>query len=143
MTKEKITGIRLSSAAVDLAKERAGDWVPYEPWPGVEFKVRSTESPQFKEARDAMQRAQQMRTGVKPSQDDWSRELGLLYAEHLLLDWKGLFEDDGNTPIPYSPQLAAATLSNPAYRNVAMAVLTCAMRVGAAEIDFVTVSAGN
>ena len=129
--------VKLSSVAVDLTKEREGDWVPFPEWPGVEFKVRSVESPSFKEARDGLLRRMAKRHGDKPiPQDELTKSLGSLYAKELLLDWRGF-------DTPYDAGEAEAMLSDPAYRNVANAVAWCAARVGAIDVEYVEDAAKN
>lgn len=135
-------GIKLNSAKVDIAKERDGDWVDYPDWPGVRFKVRSVEAPLFKEARDELIRRRQAMANVRTEDDKLTQELGALYARFLLCDWAGLLDDDGK-PLPYSQALATDLLSDPAYRNLTNAVLSCAMRVGRAELVFMEGAAGN
>jgi hypothetical protein len=44
------------------------------------------------------------------------REVGKMLAKAVLLDWKGLIDDDGKE-IPYSMDVALELLTNPEYRR--------------------------
>lgn len=45
-------------------------------------------------------------------------------AEGVILDWRGVYEDDGETPIPYDAETAYQTLANPKAWEIKGAVLT-------------------
>lgn len=129
--------VKFSSITVDLEKERNGDWVSYPEWPGAEFNVNSVESPAFKEARDKLMRRLARRYGDKPiPSDGLTKDLGDLYAKHLLNGWKGF-------DMAYSADAAREALCDPAYRLLTEAVLWCAQRVGRAQVEFLEEAAGN
>lgn len=131
--------VKLKSLAVDLKKEAEGDWVPYLPWKGVRFRVRSTEIPEFKSAQEKLLRDMAKRrqsTGADIPIDEISTKIGALYVKHILTDWDGLDE-------AFSPELAEEVLTDPAYRDVLRAVEDCASRVGKAEVEFVETEAKN
>lgn len=132
--------VKLSSVVVDLAKEREGDWVPSLELPGVEFKVRSIEFPAFKYARDAQLQRLFIRHGKDPfpldEREEFDQFVRFLAAKELLLDWKGFDE-------PYGAAQAEAMRSDPSYRRIADAVLSCAARVSALEIKYVEDAAKN
>lgn len=131
--------VKLKSLAVDLKKEAEGDWVPFLPWKGVRFMVRSTETPEFTAARDKLLRdlaKQRQATGLEIPPAEIDKKLGELYAEHILLNWEGLDE-------PFTPELALEVLTDPAYREVFKAVQDCANRVGRAELEFVETETKN
>lgn len=135
-------GIRLSSLKADLVREREGDWVEVPDWEGVAFRVRSTETPAFREARDGLLRRLQAMGRGRIDHDELSAQLGRLYARHLLTGWRGICDDDGR-PIDYSPERAEALLGDPAYRLLAEAVLAAAQRLGHVEVQFVEEAAKN
>lgn len=129
--------VKLTSLKVDLEREKKGDWIPYPDWPGVSFNVSALNLPEYETARSLMlQRlAKQYKNQTIPK-DVLLVELGALYCEHILHDWKGLDEE-------YSPELARQTLTSPEYRPVISAVEWCAARVSEIEIEFTKTEQGN
>lgn len=129
--------VKFESLAVDLDKEREGDWIDYPDWDGVAFKVKSTQAPAFRTAYEHMLQKMARRYQGKPVPPDDSRQaIGDIYHKHILLDWRGLDQ-------PYSPQNAIDALTDPRFRKVFAAVDWCAQRVGDAEIEFVADAAKN
>lgn len=131
--------IKLKSLAVDLKKESDGDWVPYLPWKGVRFHVRSTAFPEFKTAQERLLRdlaKKRQVSGQDVPADEISVRLGKIFADHVLLGWEGLDE-------PYNAVVAEQVLTDPAYRDVLRAVEECASRVGQADVEFVESEAKN
>lgn len=129
--------VKLSSLRADLTREAEGDWVDYPDWPGVALHVRSLQTPAYRIARDqAAQRAARKHRGKPIPPDEVARTAGTLYADHILLGWRGLDED-------YSPERAREVLTDPAYREVVGAVEWCAARVGETDAEFVEDAAGN
>jgi hypothetical protein len=130
--------IRLKSLKADLNKEREGDWVSYPDFgdPDVAFKVRAMTNPDFqaKFDREVMKLAQ--KHGQSVPRDERDRALGQLMAEEILLDWRGLDE-------PYSPEMAMDLLTDPAYRELRVAVESCAMRLTRLKVDFVETEGKN
>lgn len=124
--------IKLSSVAVDLIAETKGAWVSSDELPGVEFKVSALNLPAFVAARsNAYNRLlRQYKKADEIPADILSSEMGALFAQHILHDWKGFDE-------PYSVETAMKTLSDPKYRPLVAAVQTCASRVGAPDIDYI------
>jgi hypothetical protein len=132
-----MTTVKLASLRADSALERAGDWVDAMSIPGVSFKVRSINYPPYTVARDMLFQRLRRKYGAKPTpQDVMTSELGKLYAQHILLDWKGFDE-------PYSAENAMQVLSDPEFRDVISAVELAAGGVGQAEIEFVEETAKN
>lgn len=138
--------LKLESLAANREKENDGDWVVIPDLGGaVSLKVRSLHFAPFVAARAVAQRRFNMRykDGNIP-EDELNSRLGALAAEHLLIDWTGFDKK-------YSPEIAASTLSDPAYRDLVGHVLWAAMQVGAAKAEFIedasknsaTPSAGN
>ena len=129
--------VRLSSLRADSALERNGDWVDAMSIPGVAFNVRSINFPRYTVARDLLLQRLRRQSGGKPiAQDTLYTELGRLYAEHILLDWRGF-------DVPYSRETAMQTLTDPEYRDVVMAVETAAGQVGQSQIEFCEDAAKN
>jgi hypothetical protein len=122
--------VKLSSLRANSALERAGDWIESTSIPGVSFKVRSINYPPYTVARNMLFQRLRRKYGAKTPEDVMTSELGKLYAEYLLLDWKGLDE-------PYSADQAMAVLSDPEFRDVVAAVEAAAGEVGQPEIEFV------
>lgn len=132
-----MTTVKLASLRADSALERAGDWVDALSIPGVSFKVRSINYPPYTVARDMLFQRFRRKYGAKPApQAVMNVELGKLYAQHLLLDWKGF-------DVPYTPEQAMEILSDDEFRDVIAAVEQAAGGVGQADIEFVDATAKN
>jgi len=129
--------VRLSSLRADSALERNGDWVDAMSIPGVAFKVRSINVASYTLHRDLLLQRLRRQSGGKPvAQDTLYTELGRLYAEHILLDWRGF-------DVPYSRETAMQTLTDPEFRDVVMAVETAAGQVGQSVIEFLDTESKN
>lgn len=129
--------VKLGSLKVDLKRESEGEWVPIPDLPGVKLKVRSFNYGPYKMANSVMLQRLARKYGRDPVPDDVkSKEVGKLYADHLLLGWEGFDVD-------YSPETALATLTDPAFRELLNHVDYAAFRVGAAEVEFIEGAAGN
>ena len=129
--------VKLSSLRTDSALECNGDWVDALSIPGVAFNVRSINFPKYVLNRDLLLQRLRRQSGGKPiAQDTLYTELGRLYAEHILLDWRGFDE-------PYSRATAMQTLTDPEFRDVVMAVETAAGQVGQSQIEFISDAAKN
>lgn len=129
--------VKLSSLAVDINAEQSGDWVDIPDLPGVALKVRSINAPAYQVARGLlMQKLRRKHGQDKPIPvNDLTVALGALYAEHLLLDWRGL-ADDNDQPLPFSTELSTSLLTNPEYRNLVQHVAYAAGRVGERDVEF-------
>jgi len=129
--------LKLKSVKTDLKAEREGDWVDYPEWPGVRFKVKSLQCPEFVEARGRLMRKLAKKYKGDPIPlDETTKELGTLVANIILLGWDGLDE-------PYTPERASEVLTDPSYRKVADAVQFCANIVGDNDEEFVEAAAKN
>lgn len=130
--------VKLSSLKSDLKKEQEGDWVPApDIGPGVAFLVRSTNYDPFRIARDTAMAALAKKYQDTPIPGDVLEETrGELFAEHLLLDWRGLDED-------FDPDLARETLRDVSHRLIRGAVFIASTKVGVGEIEFVEKTAKN
>jgi hypothetical protein len=126
--------MKLNSLKADLQREEEGDWIEITDLPGVSLKVRSITSKAYSMALSTLTQKLSRRYGQRPIPPEESlKENGKLLARHILLDWKGIDDDDGKTPMPFSPALAEEVLSNPEFRKLANAVVWAANRV--ADID--------
>lgn len=131
--------IKLNSLKSDTDKEQDGDWIDCpEIGEGVAFKVRSINYPAYQQALNAMLRRlnKTYRGGMTIPPNILDVELGKLYAKYLLLDWKGIDLD-------YSADLAAASLSDLAYRDLRAAVSSAAAQVGRSHAEYVEETLGN
>lgn len=130
--------VKLASLRANSEKERAGDWIESTSIPGVTFMVRSINYPPYTIARDQLlQRLRRKAGSNKPlAQDTLTTELGRLYAQHLLLGWKGF-------DVEYSPETAMEHLTNPEFREMVAAIENAANQVGAAELEFIESTAKN
>lgn len=138
--------VKLSSLKADLSKERDGDWIEAPDIDkSVSFFVRSTNYAPFRIARNAVFAKLARKHGNEADDipdDIRAKALGKLAVEHLLLDWKGFVDDDGQ-PIPYDEDKAAEILTDEAYRAVRGSVYLAAMKVGQAEVESVEETAKN
>jgi hypothetical protein len=126
----RVHQMKLSSLKVDIVREEEGDWIDIPDLPGVSLKVRSTNSKGYSMALSLRSQKFARKYGSRPIPPEESLKAnGSLLAEHILLDWKGLTEDDGTTEIPFNKELAAEYLQNPEYRQLANAVVWAAQRV--------------
>jgi len=129
--------IKLNSLASNTQLEADGDWIEIPELPGVELQVRSINYPAYQQAfSQLLQRMTRKygRKGVPPEEND--REMGRLYAKHLLLGWKGF-------DVEFSPEVAEETLMDPGHRDLRRHVGWAASQVGVADIEFVGEAAGN
>jgi hypothetical protein len=93
--------------------------------------------PEYQTARQLMfQRLGKTYKNQPVPSDVLTVELGTLYAQHLLHDWKGFDED-------YSPETALRTLTDPEHRLVVSAVEWCAAKVSEVDIEFAAAEQGN
>jgi hypothetical protein len=135
--------LKLSSLKADLQKEEEGDWVDAPDLPGVRLKVRSLEYKQYRIARDIKVQHLMRKYGRKPIPPDvQTKEYGKLYADHILLDWEGLAEDDGK-PVAFTKELALELLRDPEFRKLTSAVEWAASQVAETEQEFLEASAKN
>jgi len=129
--------VKLGSLKADLVKEADGEWIDIPDLPGVALKVRSVNFPAYKTARDLAVQRLARKHGKKPIPEKEMAEVsGRLFAEHLLLGWRGFDVD-------YTPELALEVLTDPAYRELRAHVEWAAAQVGHAEVEFVEDLAKN
>lgn len=140
--------VKLNSLRADITKEREGDWQKSpELGEGVELLVRSTNYPPYQLARDQASAwlTKTYPNAALPVDDDnfepvptdiLARVNGEVYAEHLLLGWKGFDVD-------YTPGLALECLCAEEHRQLRNGVVLAATRVGRQEVEFVETTAKN
>ena len=129
--------IKLGSVRADLVKEQEGDAIAIPDLPGVTLRVRSLHYQPFIAARDLASRRLAKKYGDAPvPEEEFARVYGALYAEHLLLGWDGFDQ-------PYTPELAAATLTDPAYRDLRSHVAWCSAQVGRQQVEFLETERKN
>ena len=131
--------IKLSSMKTNVAKERDGDWIKSVATPGMEWLLRSPHYGPFKRARDLLVQKLGRRRGVSSDEDfneRTNREFGMLYAEHLVLGWRGIDE-------PYSKELAIEFCTADDCRLIYDDIMGCANLVGVRELEYVEESAKN
>lgn len=136
MTIETTPKLRLASLKVDLKKQAEGDWIPSPTYVGVSYFVRSLNAKSFTTKRDLLrQRLRRENKGVIPEKVEYE-ELGRLFAEELVLGWKGLDAE-------YTPDLAIEVMTDREYQNVRTDILTACTEVGQSQIEFVEDAQGN
>lgn len=129
--------VRLSSLSVNIDAERNGAWIECPMVPGAEFNVRSFNCSAYLTAKSAVLRDLAQRYGdVTVPEDEAAKAEGTLYADHILLGWKGF-------DVSYSSDAALAALTDPASRPLREAVAWCAARVGQTELEFVEAATKN
>lgn len=134
--------LKISSIAVDLAKEQEGDWVEIAEWPGVRLKVRSINSKDFQNAREQRQTKLIRDLGRLPYESESAPHLAKLVASFVLLGWEGIVDAD-DKPIEYTPQAALELLSDPAMRELVKQTIWAAGRVGSKDAEFTTAVVKN
>lgn len=129
--------INLESIKRNVDAEQKGEWKDSFMLPGVKYKVRSLNNPDYRRARQHYERRVQLKFGANPVNPEWQdREFGKLVAAHLLVDWDG-FEQQ------CTPELAQEVLSDPGYRDMVNDVVGCARSVGDADLEATEEDAKN
>ena len=125
----------------DLALQSQGRWVEYVP--GLEFRVASMRSPEYQAATRRTERAVRDQTAtlrrrnngqaLTSEQEEEIVELRERMtredaARHLVTDWRGLEDEEGNE-VPHSPDVAAKYLTDTAYLDAVLFVVASASAV--------------
>lgn len=122
--------VKLSSLLVDVPAQSAGQWQAA-PWPGVRFRVRSTEYEPYKQEREQeIERLAAIHGQGKIPDAVWLPVLGRLLARHILLEWDGL-------DAPYDADVARDTLGSIEGGLLRGAVIAAGQRVGFRDLEFV------
>lgn len=130
--------MKLSALKTNVAVIEQGRWIDDIPGlPGVRLKVRGLGNADYRRAYDrkvsAVPASRRLR-GLLP--DDRERIIGECLAETVLLDWGGLTEDDGATPLAFTAELAGTLLLDPEFDAFRSAVSWAANAVSVeAEAD--------
>ena len=108
--------MKLSAVKVDSDVIEQGEWVDHPFVPGVEVKVRGVGNADFRRLAPKLTRqfTPAQRDAVIPAADQDRITVELL-VETILIDWRGLEEEDGS-PLPYSKERARQILSDPDLR---------------------------
>lgn len=129
-TKARQMTVKFGSLKADTEKEKSGDWIEVVDLPGVSFLVKSFNDPAYRIARDLLVQRMARRHGKKAAPpEEMESAFGKLYADHILLDWKGFDQ-------PYSAEFAREALTDPAYRDLRRYVETAASQVGQNEVEY-------
>ena len=131
-----MTALKLASIRADVARETEGEWVSIPEWPGVRLRVRSFNYGPYRTALSQSLRrlSQRFPDGIPTEEDD--AETGRLYAAHILMGWDGF-------DVPYTPEAAAAALSEVGHRDLRRNVGWAASRVAKVEAEYVETASGN
>lgn len=138
--------MKLSSLKIDAAKIEAGEWIEDIPGMGdLALKVRGLDNADHGNLRsrlfEAIPRSKKHNGRITdPAEAD--RLTARCLSEAVLLDWRGLEEEDGS-PIPFSKERAFEILSNPDMRSLREAVVEAAARVGRDDAESLKADAGN
>jgi hypothetical protein len=128
---------KLSSLRVDLEREKDGDWVASLVYPGVEYHVSSMHTPAYQRDLELMtMRLARKYKGAPVPPEERAVESGKLYARHILHGWRGL-------DVEYTPEVALETLTDPAFRPLTGDIITCSMRLGEPDVEYLKAEEGN
>lgn len=133
--------VKLGSLRADIRRETDGDWVEIPDLPGVALKVRSFAYGPFQMQKSIVEGKWNRRYGRDPVPIEVSLpENGKLYAQHILVDWRGLVDDDGK-PVPI--EQAEDILSDPAFRELHEHIRYAGTKLAQIEAEFVEDAAKN
>ncbi len=129
--------LKLSSIRADLDRELKGDWVDSRQWPGVRFLVCALTKPSYRIKRDALlQRLARKHKGKPIPSDELAPHIGKLYCEEILFGWEGI-------DVPYSPETALETLTDPGHRELVSEVEYCAGTLSETEAEYIEEQVGK
>jgi hypothetical protein len=136
--------MKLSSIEVDPERIEQGQWIGNIPEAGdLQLKVRGLGNADFRRMQtkltDAVPRARKAGGRIDPDEQD--RIVSQCLAATVLLDWRGLEDDNG--PIPFSREKACELLMDPRYRRFREAVIWAASVVGEEQAADLEDAAGN
>ncbi len=136
--------MKLSSIEVDPDKIEQGQWIGNIPEAGdLQLKVRGLQNADFRRLQgklvEAVPRAKKVGGRLDPDEQD--RVTNQCLAATVLLDWRGLEDDNG--PIPFSKEKARELLMDPRYRRFREAVIWAASVVGEEQAAALEDDAGN
>lgn len=123
--------MKLSAIKTDSARVEQGEWIGDLPeMDDLELRVRGIANADYRRLQAKLIQAvpfKRRRNGL--AVDDADRIQARCLLETVLLDWRGMVDDDG-APIAYSRDLAETLLSDPDFRAFRDAVVVAATRVG-------------
>lgn len=136
--------MKLSALKTDVAKLEAGQWVGDIPdMDGLELRVRGLGNTDYKrlfeKKVDALPRARKIRGLVA---EDRERIVGECLHEAVLLDWRGLKNDD-DTDLAFDSTLAADLVSKPEFAKFRAAVIWAANLVSEEAGESIEAGAKN
>lgn len=122
--------MKLSQIKVNAQAEENGRWMPASGLFGVQIKVRGLNN---SAARAARAKIQESFARKKMSDAEAEQAQVELIADTILIDWRGVENDDG-TALICDREAKIAILSNPEMRLFREAVLLAASLVGEDEL---------
>lgn len=136
--------MKLSALKTDVAKLEAGQWVGDIPeMEGLELRVRGLGNTDYKRLYEkkagAIPKSRKMR-GI--AREDHDRIVGECLHEAVLLDWRGLKNDD-DSDLPFDGDLAAELLSKPEFAKFRGAVIWAANLVSEEASESIEADAKN
>jgi len=132
---------KLSQLMTDPTKNEQGIWVDYDD--GMRLRVCSTSKRAYEEARESLLRPHRRRIrDDRMSPSEIAEVIKPAVARHLLVDWEGLEDEDGNE-IPYTPEKALELFNNPLLEDLYVTVMEVAGKAGAFRRDSLEESAKN
>ena len=137
--------MKLSEVAVDTRRVETGDWVDNIPeMEGLRLKVRGSQNRDWRRLQARLLTAvpRKKRPGGQIDIEESERIINQCLVQTSLLDWDGLFGDDGK-PVPFSPQMAEKLCTDPDYRRFRDACLYAANLVGEQNQQDIEDAAGN
>ena len=118
--------LNLETIARNVDAERQGEWIESVAWPedGVQYKLRSMRSPEFRRANAEFIRRRDKKFGDEVPDPEWiDREFALLIANHILMGWSGI------TP-EYSTDVARNAMTDKRFSELHDDIVACARKVG-------------
>ncbi|HEX5232241.1 MAG TPA: hypothetical protein VFW56_08385, partial [Bradyrhizobium sp.] len=118
--------MKLSDIRIDAATIEVGDWIDDLPFPGLEgvrLNVRGIGNADYRRLQSKLFRdASAKRIGPENADDFGEKVTNELLSKTVLLGWDGIFEEDGTTPLKFTPDLALQLLSDPELSTLRNAV---------------------
>jgi len=111
---------RLNRIATSTERAADGQWVEFCPAqgdePALELKIARIGNPRYAQRLQELVRPhrRKVRMGFD---EDMEQLVKIAVAECVLVDWRGLEDEDGNA-IPYSKETSVEILTNPAYSDL-------------------------
>lgn len=136
--------MKLNDVRVDSNRIEAGAWIDdISECPGLRLRCRGQGNKDWRKLQSKLLDSVPRKKRVnRLDYDESERITNLLLLNTCLLEWDGLFDDDGNA-LPYSRDLAEKLLTDPDYRKFRDAVLTASTLVGENNEDDVKDASGN